>query len=71
MAIVFPIHPRLSLAGLPTVAYNHRIESQREHEATMTHIAFEVVDVFTTSRFGGNPLAVILDARGLADAPVG
>jgi len=28
----------------------------------MTHIAFEVVDVFTTSRFGGNPLAVVLDA---------
>src|SRR4051812_6744899 len=34
----------------------------------MTHIAYEVVDVFTTSRFGGNPLAVILDARGIADA---
>jgi trans-2,3-dihydro-3-hydroxyanthranilate isomerase len=34
----------------------------------MTQIAYEVVDVFTTSRFGGNPLAVILDARGLADA---
>jgi trans-2,3-dihydro-3-hydroxyanthranilate isomerase len=26
------------------------------------------VDVFTTTRFGGNPLAVILDARGLSDA---
>jgi trans-2,3-dihydro-3-hydroxyanthranilate isomerase len=34
----------------------------------MPQIAYEVVDVFTTSRFGGNPLAVILDARGLADA---
>jgi trans-2,3-dihydro-3-hydroxyanthranilate isomerase len=34
----------------------------------MTHVAYEVVDVFTTSRFGGNPLAVILDARGLTDA---
>src|SRR5258706_16271291 len=34
----------------------------------MTHIAYEVVDVFTTSRFGGNPLAVITDARGLDDA---
>jgi trans-2,3-dihydro-3-hydroxyanthranilate isomerase len=33
----------------------------------MTHVAYEVVDVFTTSRFGGNPLAVILDARGLED----
>lgn len=34
----------------------------------MTHVVYEVVDVFTTSRFGGNPLAVILDAHGLADA---
>src|SRR4029453_15560480 len=34
----------------------------------MTHVAYEVVDVFTTSRFGGNPLAVITDARGLDDA---
>src|SRR5215212_9256420 len=34
----------------------------------MNQVAFEVVDVFTTSRFGGNPLAVILDARGLDDA---
>src|SRR5689334_11751656 len=34
----------------------------------MPNIAYEVVDVFTISRFGGNPLAVILDARGLADA---
>src|SRR5215212_5342844 len=33
----------------------------------MTHVAYEVVDVFTTSRFGGNPLAIILDARGLED----
>lgn len=31
----------------------------------MTNIAYEVVDVFTTTRFGGNPLAVIPDARGL------
>jgi trans-2,3-dihydro-3-hydroxyanthranilate isomerase len=34
----------------------------------MTHVAYEVVDVFTTTRFGGNPLAVILDARGLDDS---
>jgi trans-2,3-dihydro-3-hydroxyanthranilate isomerase len=31
----------------------------------MSEFAYEVVDVFTTTRFGGNPLAVILDARGL------
>jgi len=29
--------------------------------------AFVTVDVFTTNRFGGNPLAVIPDAHGLAD----
>ena len=34
----------------------------------MTQVAYEVVDVFTTSRFGGNPLAVIVDARGMEDA---
>jgi trans-2,3-dihydro-3-hydroxyanthranilate isomerase len=27
---------------------------------------FVTVDVFTTTKFGGNPLAVVLDARGLA-----
>ena len=34
----------------------------------MTDIPYEVVDVFTTTRFGGNPLAVITDARKLDDA---
>lgn len=29
---------------------------------------YEVVDVFTSTRFGGNPLAVVLDARGLDGA---
>jgi len=29
-------------------------------------VAFETVDVFTDRRFGGNPLAVVLDAQGLA-----
>ena len=33
----------------------------------MSEVAYEVVDVFTTTRFGGNPLAVIPDARGLGD----
>jgi trans-2,3-dihydro-3-hydroxyanthranilate isomerase len=31
----------------------------------MTSFAFETVDVFTEQRFGGNPLAVFTDARGL------
>ena len=29
---------------------------------------FETVDVFTERRFGGNPLAVFPDARGLSSA---
>jgi trans-2,3-dihydro-3-hydroxyanthranilate isomerase len=31
-------------------------------------IDFVTVDVFTTTKFGGNPLAVVLDARGLVGA---
>lgn len=34
----------------------------------MPRFAYETVDVFTDTRFGGNPLAVVLDARGLDDA---
>lgn len=34
----------------------------------MATFAYETVDVFTNTRFGGNPLAVITDARGLSDA---
>ncbi len=34
----------------------------------MPHYAYETVDVFTDRRFGGNPLAVFTDARGLSDA---
>ena len=34
----------------------------------MAEYAFETVDVFTATRFGGNPLAVLTDARGLDDA---
>lgn len=34
----------------------------------MTTFEFETVDVFTTTRFGGNPLAVFPDAAGLSDA---
>ena len=30
-------------------------------------VSFVTVDVFTDRPFGGNPLAVILDARGLSD----
>lgn len=33
----------------------------------MPSFRFETVDVFTTRRFGGNPLAVFPDAAGLAD----
>ena len=34
----------------------------------MRSFPFATVDVFTEQRFGGNPLAVITDARGLSDA---
>lgn len=34
----------------------------------MRTYSFVTVDVFTTSRFGGNPLAVFPDARGMSDA---
>jgi len=34
----------------------------------MPTFPFETVDVFTTTRFGGNQLAVFTDARGLSDA---
>ncbi|HUB16697.1 MAG TPA: PhzF family phenazine biosynthesis protein [Acetobacteraceae bacterium] len=34
----------------------------------MAAYEFATVDVFTSERFGGNPLAVLLDARGLSEA---
>lgn len=34
----------------------------------MARYEYETVDVFTAERFGGNPLAVVPDARGLSDA---
>jgi trans-2,3-dihydro-3-hydroxyanthranilate isomerase len=34
----------------------------------MRRVAFETVDVFAAQRFGGNPLAVVPDARGLSAA---
>ncbi len=34
----------------------------------MTDFEYVTVDVFTAQRFGGNPLAVVLDARGMTDA---
>jgi trans-2,3-dihydro-3-hydroxyanthranilate isomerase len=34
---------------------------------TPTRYQFQTVDVFTQQRFGGNPLAVFFDARGLTD----
>lgn len=34
----------------------------------MRDVPFATVDVFTDQRFAGNPLAVILDARGLSDS---
>lgn len=39
---------------------DHRMRTAMDYQ-------YETVDVFTATRFGGNPLAVILDARGLSD----
>ncbi|TCR66504.1 trans-2,3-dihydro-3-hydroxyanthranilate isomerase [Bosea sp. BK604] len=36
-------------------------------EPAMPTYAYETVDVFTDRRFGGNPLAVFTDARGMSD----
>src|SRR3954471_15232053 len=35
---------------------------------SMPTFAYETLDVFTDRRFGGNPLAVVPDARGISDA---
>src|SRR3954452_6822613 len=37
-------------------------------ETTTRRYPFTTVDVFTQERFGGNPLAVVVDARGLSDS---
>ena len=36
----------------------------------MPEYGYVTLDVFTTTRFGGNPLAVLPDARGVSDALV-
>jgi trans-2,3-dihydro-3-hydroxyanthranilate isomerase len=38
------------------------------HETPTRKVRFATVDVFTQQRFGGNPLAVVVDARGLSDS---
>jgi trans-2,3-dihydro-3-hydroxyanthranilate isomerase len=40
----------------------------RQGESTMPSFEFVTVNVFTGDRFGGNPLAVLPDARGLTSA---
>src|SRR5690349_798964 len=44
------------------------VESTRSLEPAMPRFPYETVDVFTDRPFGGNPLAVFTDARGLSDA---
>src|SRR5262244_2061863 len=43
------------------------LERTERGRRTMKAYAFVTVDVFTDRRFGGNPLAVFPDARGLSD----
>src|SRR6476660_3084329 len=44
------------------------VESAPSLESAMPRFPYETVDVFTERPFGGNPLAVFTDARGLSDA---
>src|SRR5580704_10159127 len=39
----------------------------RRREPSMPTYQYVTVNVFTNNRFGGNPLAVLTDARGLTD----
>jgi trans-2,3-dihydro-3-hydroxyanthranilate isomerase len=45
-----------------------RSGAPREQEWLMAEYEYVTVNVFTDRRFGGNPLAVLPDARGLSDA---
>src|SRR3984885_8414976 len=42
--------------------------ANRRGEPVMASYEYVTVNVFTGERFGGNPLAVLPDARGLTDA---
>src|SRR5208283_2839546 len=42
--------------------------SSQSEEVSSMKVKFQTVDVFTDRQFGGNPVAVIPDARGLSDA---
>lgn len=44
-----------------------RVQSRLSLEATVRTYSFVTVDVFTDSRFGGNPLAVFTNAAGMSD----
>src|SRR3954471_76504 len=43
------------------------VESAPSLDRAMPRFPYETVDVFTDRPFGGNPLAVFTDARGLSD----
>lgn len=49
------------------VALHRRADHPPAQEDDLPTLAFQTLDVFTSVRFGGNPLAVVLDGRGLAD----
>src|SRR6266852_1437983 len=55
-------------------AFEMRVKPRRRRRAPLSEgtmmrtYSFVTVDVFTDRRFGGNPLAVFPDARGLSDA---
>src|SRR5579859_7112330 len=55
------LHPRVESDGMPA----RLIILQREGKSMSTY-QYYLVDVFTDRAFGGNPLAVLTDARGLS-----
>src|SRR5512147_2380707 len=62
-----PLGERVSRPRRLTLACAARATA-RPRTPTMRRYSFVTVDVFTDRRFGGNPLAVFTDARGLSDA---
>jgi trans-2,3-dihydro-3-hydroxyanthranilate isomerase len=64
------VTPALSTIATPLAYRIGRFASDLKSAtgSPMRNFQFVTVDVFTTRRFGGNPLAVFPDARGMTDA---
>jgi len=59
----------LSAIGFATTLASASVSAQEHsHQSSTRRFRFVQIDVFTSKRLQGNPLAVFLDARGLTDA---